>query len=148
MSESLAAALVESFDELHDRLRKAVDGLDDAAVDRDVGPETNSLAVLVTHACASELDWLHVAAGRVMERDRPAEFATKGKTAREIARAIDRAAAGMPELVRAAVAGGLGTARRPRAGAERTAAWCVLHALDHLAEHVGHVELTRQLVTR
>jgi hypothetical protein len=27
-----------------------------------------------------------------------------------------------------------------------TAAWALLHALDHLGEHVGHAHLTRQLL--
>jgi hypothetical protein len=27
-----------------------------------------------------------------------------------------------------------------------TAAWALLHALEHLREHVGHAQLTRQLL--
>jgi hypothetical protein len=36
---------------------------------------------------------------------------------------------------------------RPGAAASEpvTAAWALLHALDHLREHVGHAQLTRQL---
>ena len=37
-----------------------------------------------------------------------------------------------------------------RSGAEAhepvTAAWALLHALDHLREHVGHAQLTRQVL--
>jgi uncharacterized damage-inducible protein DinB len=146
--DALANAFISSFETLHSRLRKALEGLDMAQLDRAPAPETNSIAVLVTHACASELDWLHTAAGRTMQRDRDAEFRARGQSAEQVAAAVERAATEMPALVRAAVSAGADATRRSRAGRELSAAWCLLHALDHLAEHVGHAELTRQLVAR
>ncbi len=146
--DPVAAALVASFATLHERLRKAVSGLDRDALDRVLAPETNSIAVLAAHACGSQLDWLHVAAGRTMARDRAAEFATRGRESAELVALVDRAASAVPELVEAAVGGGLGSPRRTRDGRELSAASCLAHALDHTAEHVGQIELTRQLVTR
>jgi uncharacterized protein DUF664 len=33
----------------------------------------------------------------------------------------------------------------PRTGEQVTAGWALLHAIEHLREHVGHAQLTRQL---
>lgn len=145
---AVAEALVRLFEEHHGRLRRVVEGLGADALDQVLAPETNSIAVLVTHTCGSELDWLHIAAGRSMERERAAEFRTRKRNAADLAATVDRASSILPELVRAAVAGGLDTTRRTRRGREVSAAWCLMHALEHTAEHVGQVELTRQLVTR
>ena len=110
--------------------------------------ETNSITVLVTHTCQSELDWLHIAAGRAMQRDRDAEFKTTGRSTADLRATIERTASLVPDLVRAAITAGLGAMRRGRSGPERTVAFCLEHAVKHTAEHVGQVELTRQLVMR
>jgi uncharacterized damage-inducible protein DinB len=146
LSDGLARTIVERFAAHNDRLRRAVAGLTPQALDRALGPDTNSMAVLVAHVTGSELGWLHLAAGRPFERDRDAEFRTAGKTAADLERMIDRADVAMPDLVRGAIAGGLGTARRTRDGKDVTAGYALVHALEHLAEHVGQLELTRQLV--
>ncbi|HYY54039.1 MAG TPA: DinB family protein [Candidatus Dormibacteraeota bacterium] len=146
--DAAGEALIRLFSRANERLRKAVAGLDPAALDRVLAPDTNSIAVLVTHSARSEMGWLHVAAGRPFERVREEEFRVRGKTARDLAEVIDRAADAMPDLVRAAIAGGLDTTRRTRDGRDTSAADALFHALEHLTEHVGQIELTRQLVTR
>jgi uncharacterized damage-inducible protein DinB len=146
--DAMATTIIELFAEANGRLRKAVSGLDAGALDRAVAPETNSIAVLVAHCVGSQLDWLHVAAGHVIARDRDAEFRVRGKSAGELEALIERTAAEVPELVRDAIRAGLGTARKTRSQRDTTAAYALFHALEHLTEHVGQVELTRQLVTR
>jgi uncharacterized damage-inducible protein DinB len=148
VSDPLAEVFIRQFAVENDRLRKAIDGLDAAALDRDLGPETNSVAVLVAHATGSELGWLHVAAGRVVARDRDAEFRTRGKSAADLTGLVERASRVVPELVAAALAAGLGTARTTGDGREVSAGYALVHALEHLAEHVGQIELTRQLLRR
>lgn len=148
MTDPLAEAFIRGFASHNERLRKALAGLDGATLDRALGPETNSIAVLVAHATGSELGWLHLAAGRPFDRDRDSEFRTGGQSAGDLAVRIERTSSAIPGLVEAAVAGGIGAARRTRDGREVTAGYALVHALEHLAEHVGQVELTRQLVTR
>ena len=113
-----------------------------------IAPETNSLAVLIAHVTGSELGWLHIAAGRSFERHREAEFRTRGRTASDLEAMIDGADRAIPDLVRAATSGGLATMRKAREGRDVPAAYALLHALEHLAEHVGQIELTRQLLAR
>jgi hypothetical protein len=85
-------------------------------------------------------------------RDRPKEFETRVDDPAAFSALVDRTA----EACRAMLAvaeridpARLGTApwRGGVAGEEPvTAAWALLHALDHLREHVGHAQLTRQLL--
>jgi uncharacterized damage-inducible protein DinB len=145
-SDALAAAFVEQFAKHNDRLRAAVRGLAPDVLDRSPGPDTNSIAVLVAHATGSQLGWLNLAAGRPHDRDRDAEFRTRAKDTAELEAMIDHASRAIPELVRAAVAGNLDAIRRSTPEREITAGFALVHALEHLAEHVGQVELTRQLV--
>lgn len=138
--------LVRELQELHRRLRETVAGLPVDLLDRAPTGGANSIAVLATHALGSELGWLHLAAGRHHERDRASEFAVRGRGTADLLRSVedtDRAAAG---LVAAAFEAGLG-AERERPGARPvTVAFCLTRAIAHLAEHVGHAELTRQML--
>ncbi len=146
MTEALTGALLREWEVLHGRFRKSVAGLDPPALDRVPVDGANSIAVLVAHALASQADWLHLASGRSIARDRDAEFRTRGRSADDLLVAIDRAAAAVPDLVRAAVDGGVETMRRTRDGRPVSGLYCLLHALQHTTEHVGQAELTRQLV--
>lgn len=145
MTQALTDALLREWDVLHGRLRKSVAGLDREALDHVPVDGASSIAVIVTHTLASQGDWLHIASGRSIARDRDAEFRTRGRNADELLVTIDRAAEAVPDLVRAAVDGGVDTLRRARDGRPVSAIWCLLHALQHTTEHVGQAELTRQL---
>lgn len=144
--DAVSDALIDELAWLNGRLRNAIAGMTSADLDRTLGPDTNSIAVLVAHVTGSELGWLHRAAGQTYARDREAEFRTRGMSAADLERMIDVAAKAAPELIRAAVAGGLETVRGKHDGRDVPAIFSILHAINHLAEHVGHVELTRQVI--
>ena len=149
MSDTVGDAMLSELELLGERLRNAIDGVSQAQLDRVLERDTNSMVVLVTHTCGSLVDWLSTAAGRSVPRDRDAEFRAKARSANDLRQQIDRAWAAAPELVRAATSAGLQVVRRrSRDGVDQNAAWCLAHALKHTAEHVGQIELTRQLVTR
>jgi uncharacterized damage-inducible protein DinB len=131
---------------LHDRLRKTIDGLDADALDKVPTEGANSIAVLVTHAIGSEMGWLHLAAGRAHERDRASEFVVRGRAPAELRGALDRAEVAAKELIRTAFGAGLETLRERPNARPVTVSYCLTHAIAHTAEHVGHAELTRQLL--
>jgi uncharacterized damage-inducible protein DinB len=141
----LAKEVLDEFGRLHDRMRAVVRELDESALSRAPADRENSIAVLVTHTLGSELGWLHRAAGSSFKRDRDAEFRAKASAA-ELTKAIDATEPQVRELVAATEAAGYATTRKLGAGSEVTAAYCVSHALAHAAEHVGHAELTRNLL--
>ena len=133
-------------------MRLAVDGAPGAVLDRrPAGADSNSIAVLVTHALGSTRSWLSVAVGAPLpERDRESEFlATSGDTAALVG-FFDEMAADCKRLLDGVQEVDWSVSRkthvRPGERPEEVpAAFALVHAIAHLREHVGHVQLTRQL---
>jgi uncharacterized damage-inducible protein DinB len=133
-------------------LREGMDGLPGEALDwKPAGADTNSIAVLVTHVLHSTRSWLSVAVGAPLpDRDRESEFRVKSDDpaalsafmadfSRQILVIIDNAG----EVDWSATQK---THARPGNAPEQVpASWAVLHAIEHLREHIAHVGLTRQL---
>jgi uncharacterized damage-inducible protein DinB len=117
------------------------------------GPGFNSLATLTTHSLSSCRSWLCIAVGAPLpERDRDAELTGRASSAaalREWAQAVQHECMAL-------LRGGArlrwdalrGTHPRPIADApaEVTGAWALMHAIEHLREHLGQILLTRQLI--
>jgi hypothetical protein len=157
MSEPTLHAARQILDESLQALVKEVDGVSSERLNaRPAGDGSNSLAVIAVHALSSTRSWLALAtAAPLPERDRPSEFRAVaddrfGAWVRDVAgecRALlprgDRPGADGFDLSR--------TATAPWRSGELadepvTAAWALLLALTHLHEHVGHAQLTRQLL--
>jgi hypothetical protein len=132
-----------------DAIRRAVVGAPPELLNwRPAGEDTNTIAVLSVHAVTSTRWWLNVAiTGQAPERDRPAEFRTTVSSAEELLSIVDPLAADCRELLESEEPLDLGAARTdPReGGTATTAAWALIHAVEHLQEHVAHTELTRQM---
>jgi len=144
-------------DVVDDSLRELRTAVEDRTADelnrRPAGDDTNGLAVLVTHTLHSTRAWLSLAVGAPLpERDRPAEFAVVVNDPAAFLATFDEFAADCRMLLDPEApfdAGRTGTA--PWRGGDLaeepvTAAWALLHAIAHLREHVGHAQLTRQVV--
>ena len=132
-------------------MRAAVAGAPaDALNRRPAGDDTNAVAVLVVHAVNSTRWWLSVARGLPLpERDRPSEFLTTVADADELLALFDPVAADCRALLDADTTFDPGAIREdPRDGDQVTAAWALIHAVEHLREHVAHAELTRQVFER
>jgi Protein of unknown function (DUF664) len=142
--------LREVLDESLDEIRRGIADL--SVVELNLAPaggETNSIAVIVTHALGATLSWLSLAVGAPLpHRDRDAEFRAMAddgfaaSTEDMIARCLgvldgatwDPARTGIPNW-------------NPNlAGEPRTAAYAAAHAVAHLGEHVGHLHMTRELL--
>jgi Protein of unknown function (DUF664) len=143
--EGARQILEESLDEL----LKAIRGLEaDALNARIGGPDTNTLAILAAHALSSTRSWLSLAMGAPLPpRDRPAEFRTvAGEGFMEWAEGLARECRGLLAIdgfdaQRSGVPTWTSGEAKPR-----TASWSLFHAVSHLGEHVGHAQLTRQLL--
>jgi hypothetical protein len=153
MSDALLDAARSTLDDSLRQLRTAVEGLDAEGLNTaPAGADSNPIAVLVVHALASTRSWLAVATGAPPPpRDRPREFEIVVVDVPGFVASVDAGAGACRDLL--AGIDTLDVARtgvapwRPGAAASEpvTAAWALLHALDHLREHVGHAQLTRQL---
>ena len=142
-------------------LRAAVEGVPAEALNwRPAGEETNSIAVLATHALSSTRSWLAVAVGAPLpERDRPSEFLVMEDDPWALLRLVDELSEECRALLRDAGDVDWSATRKTHARPakkaddgswqpgvdEVPAAYAVLHALEHLGQHVAHCSLTRQL---
>jgi hypothetical protein len=137
--------------QVHQQLRDELNGLDDDALNWVPMPGTNSIATIVTHLVGSEAETLRCVAGVTCERDREAEFVASTLTRRDV-------------LLLLGSADDLIVALEPRIDENRLAAELPLPTLaaddvrsglswlignyGHAREHVGQIQLTKQLRQR
>jgi hypothetical protein len=132
------------FHEVHQGVRKQVEGVDTEALNWKPHPDANSVAVLVIHTLGSEREMIRAVRLLSTERDRPAEFKAEAEASDLIA-LLDRADRELDEHI-----GGLTAAdltdmrprgdRPPKPGLE----W-LLSNYGHAREHLAQIQLTRQL---
>ncbi len=133
-------------------LLAAVDGVPDDLLNRELDlPETNTLFQIGNHALGAAGAWIIARAGRqTLIRNRETELGARGS-----AGDLKDKAEGLLTTSRAVLEnlrdGDLESIREPiqahlSPAGRWTARECVLHALEHLALHVGHAQLTRQLL--
>ena len=137
----------ERLQALHAGIERTIEGLPQAALDWVSGPDTNSLAVLAVHVAGAERYWIgDVVGGDPSGRDRAAEFRAHdldGAVLKaRLAAALAHSQAVLEELTLPDLEE---TYVSPRDGRQFTGAWCLAHALEHTALHLGHMQITRQL---
>ena len=138
--QAYAHYLDRSFDHMRTVLRR----LDDVELNTaPFGTDTLSVAALITHCAGVSGFWLgHVGLGRPTSRDRDAEMVAEA-TRLELGELVDRSAA----QARADVAeldggGGVDSPLRSTLFADGSDDDVVLHVMEELFQHVGHMELT------
>jgi hypothetical protein len=152
VSDPIVVAARELLADSLDSMRATVAAADRADLNRrPAGEDTNSIAVLTVHAMHSTRSWLSCAMGAPLpERDRPSEF-TVDIDQPELLAFFDEMAGECSErlAIEDPFEPGALRERHPRSDGSPTekvtSAWALLHALEHLREHVAHLELTAQI---
>src|SRR5262245_41250586 len=148
-----AETIAAKIDELARQALAQLEELPAEALNRTLAlPETNSLYALATHlAGAGEFWTVTMVGGRDIPRERAAEFSATG-TLEALRERYERWLGAMhedldalpnAELERVLIVVG------PRAwmdGNTLTVRESLLHALEHTALHLGHIQLTRQIL--
>jgi uncharacterized damage-inducible protein DinB len=142
------------FHEVAGAMRTAIVGAPAGVLNRKPGGDaTNSITVLAVHAMHSTRSWLSMATGAPLPaRNRDDEFVATMPDAVALLAFFDEMAADCSSLLDAANVADwsaqVKTHQRPQPDAERdvSAAFALLHALEHLGEHTGQIQLTRQLL--
>ena len=139
--------LFNRFHELHTDIMLALDGLPAEALDWKPGPETNSVSVLVTHLTGAERFLIgDVVMGESSNRNRDAEFQVEGLSKGELIQRLTDTEAYLKAAFEKLGVDDLNTERKhPRHGKQVGVAWAILHALEHTATHLGHIQMTLQL---
>ncbi|MGD0709375.1 MAG: DinB family protein [Anaerolineaceae bacterium] len=145
--ETFFEEYVNRLQELHQEIKDAIKGLPQEALDWVPGKDMNSLVAIVTHLAGSERASVGGTVGGIpVNRDRAAEFLSKGSDEAALVSLLDDSL----EVVRSVCAKltlkDLEAKRiRPRDQHEVTVSWILLHAFDHAALHLGHIQITRQM---
>ena len=117
---------------------------DDRVNDRPFGADTNAVAALAIHCCAVTEFWIgHVALGRPTTRDRESEFSSTATVA-ELHSLVASTLAQVSEDLTAIDEGRTQpdrTGRQFLGGGDQSDGAIVLHVLEELYQHLGHVEL-------
>jgi hypothetical protein len=150
MADPLIEAARELFDEEFGGMREAIEGLSvEALAWRPPAEDSNPITVLAVHSMHSTRWWLTIARGMPLpDRDRPSEFVAETGSDAELLEFFDRMVTESRERLDAAESFDAGAERTVPDDEPVTSAWALLHALEHLREHVAQAQLTRQLWER
>lgn len=131
-------------------MERVLDRLDDESVNR--RPDawgTNSVAGLIVHCCELAPSWFAMPGlGRESVRDRDAEFMTTATIAELRARIADAVEQSCALAVEFEIGPTVGDHpfREFMPGSDRTDGALVLHVLEELFQHLGHMEVTADAV--
>lgn len=108
--------------------------------------ETNSLFVLATHVIGSEHGWIYEILGNgAKTRQRPQEFVAKGTSLDALRAEYERVANETHQVLEDLTEADLTATHRRDDRGDVTGRWIILHVIEHSSEHVGQMELTKQL---
>lgn len=156
MTNPMLPATMANLRALVDDIFDQLDGIPDHDLNhwlpRDGMRDVNTFYALATHTVGAGEYWiLEAAGGKSVDRNRSAEFHAEGTVQQlrdryqrwlqntdEILATIDDATLASIHARAADPAHGVSADSRSRAA-------CILHALDHTALHLGHLQLQRQL---
>ena len=152
MADPTITAARDILEESLPAMRGAIADAAPAALNWRPGDDMNSIAVIVTHAMHSTRMWLSAAVDAPKpDRDRPSEFLATSANADDLLAFFDVMAADCRRLLETDASFQAGAVRRDYHRLvddpleDVTAVWALLHAMEHLQEHVAHAQLTRQL---
>ncbi len=138
---------IENLRALRTKVLQTLDGLNADALNwSPTAQETNSLFVLATHCIGSEHGWMFEILGRGEKtRNRPAEFLASGTDLNALRAEYARVALETETLLATRTSEDLVSVRERSPYGDVTERWIILHVIEHYAEHLGQMYLTRQL---
>lgn len=143
-------AYLTKLGDLRNQAKTLLEGLPPEALDwRPIQGEgdlaTNSLAVMAVHLAGSQIFWMkEIIARTPIQRDREAEFAAKGVSAADLKARLDAAGKIVEEVLSPLSESQMEEGRKFR-DKQITVRGGILQVIDHVAQHIGHMQLTRQL---
>ncbi len=145
--DSFFQAFYDQLAQTHSAILQAIDGLPQEALDWEPGPGMNSCAVLVVHTAGAERYLIGEVIGQdPAQRDRDAEFRTRGLDGAALRRRLDEVLAHSRGVLEGLTRDDLDrTCPSPRHRRPFTVASALLYTLDHAATHLGHTQMARQL---
>jgi uncharacterized damage-inducible protein DinB len=140
------AQIFELLESLHMGIKEAIAELPQEAIDWSPGEGINSLGVLVIHTAGAERYWIGDVIGRDPSgRVRDDEFIVEGLSAANLFKRLDEVFSHSQRTLATLELEDLDSVcTSPRDGRKLSVAWCLAHALEHTALHLGHIQITKQ----
>ncbi|MCB9079575.1 MAG: DUF664 domain-containing protein [Anaerolineaceae bacterium] len=141
---------LQRIEDLHDQITGLIADLPAEALnwrptDQVDDHASNSLAVLTVHVAGAEHFWIAEVIGRQPPtRDRDAEFVTEAANAADLIRHLTGTGAETRRILTALAEAELNTTRDVK-GRTVAVRWALLHVIEHIALHLGHMQITYQL---
>ncbi len=138
---------LERLNGLRGKVWQSLDGLDAAALDwKPLAKDTNSLLILAVHSLGAEHGWIaELIGGEPKTRVRPHEFQARGDDKTELRTRMDTTARETERILSKLTETDLARTLQHEAYGTVTVRWGILHVIEHYSEHLGQMELTRQL---
>jgi uncharacterized damage-inducible protein DinB len=134
-----------SFNMKRRQIRDAIKGLDDEAANwHPLSKDTNSIYAILSHLTGAQSIWIkQIIAGIPVQRDREAELRSSGRLEDAVQHweAMDQEVDAILEKLTASQ---LRETRKAQLSGDVTVQGCILFQITHYAEHLGHIQLTRQ----
>jgi hypothetical protein len=147
-AQGATSAVLTLFRQLHEQLLEEISGLGSAALNWAPTAGANSIATIITHLVGSEAETLRSLADLPCERDRDAEFGVGESTLDQIQELIDEAdnliTEVKPQIAIERLESSFSLPTLPPEEVRSGLTWLVGN-YGHAREHLGHVQLTRQL---
>jgi uncharacterized damage-inducible protein DinB len=138
---------LERLHDLHKDIRSAIEGLPQEALDWVPLNDANSIGAIIVHIAGSARYWIgDVAMEEPSNRDRDAEFRTKGLDETALLSRLESNEAYAQSVLGLLTVESLSQKRRPpNRDNTYSVGWALLHALEHTALHAGHIQIQRQM---
>ena len=144
----MASTVLILFRQVHDQIREEIEGFDEASLNWTPGPGTNSIATIITHIVGSEAETIRSVVGIVDQRDREAEFSHPWQALAQVRSALEQAdlliATLGPQIDGDRLRALLSLPTLPPEEERSGLTWLVGN-YGHAREHVGQIQLTKQL---
>jgi len=133
---------------LHDDIKSTIDGLSQSEMDWAPGSKMNSLDVIVAHVAGSERYMIgDIVAKEPSGRDRDAEFQTQGIDIEGLNERLDGSLEYVGQVLERFTIEDLDKpCVSPWDGRTYSAGLFLFRVLGHVASHLGHAQMTRQLL--
>ena len=151
--DTMAQTYLDKIDQLRGKIIAAVQDMSPEQLSwTPPAADSNSPYVLATHIIGTEREWIHqMVGGHEVSRDRDAEFLATGDDPAPLVKMLEQNGATSREVISKLTVADMDQPRaRPArlGGTPITLHYCLMHTVEHLAEHVGHIELTKQMYAK
>ena len=147
MKHQFFADYYDRLNDLFGQIEEVLTDLPTEALDWVPGPEMNSLAVLAAHTLGATRYWVEtMSLGLGSERVRQDEFEAKGQDMAAWLQLVSETRNACEAALETLTLEDLDKDYiSPMHSREFKVGWSIMHAIEHCASHVGHMQITKQM---